>query len=34
MLCADMKRALDAQFQRTAAMQAQLDHLAAKLGVR
>ena len=33
-ICASMKRTLDVQFQRTAAIQAHLDHLTAKFGGR
>ena len=29
-MCGDMRRTLDVQFKRMAAIQAQLDHLAAK----
>ena len=33
-ICADMKRMLDVQFKRTAAIQAHLDHLTAKVSGR
>jgi hypothetical protein len=33
-ICAETKRTLDVQFTRIAAIQAQLDHLAAKLSGR
>jgi hypothetical protein len=32
--CSEMKRTLDVQFQRIAAIQAQLDHIAARLSER
>ena len=33
-ICADMKRMLDVQFKRTAAIQAHLDHITAKFSGR
>jgi hypothetical protein len=33
-ICAEMKRSLDVQFQRIAALQAQLDHFIARLNAR